>query len=64
MIFIDGGDVRLDRRLLVGGKPVELLENVGEAVVDVCADLFERVGVLVERILVVNGYAVTKHDGI
>ena len=48
----------------VGGQPVQLVQDVGEAVVDVGADLLERVGVLVEGVLVVDRDAVAEHDRI
>ena len=37
-------------RLLVGGQLVELLQDAGQAVVDVGADLLENGGVLVEGV--------------
>jgi len=64
LFLVDRGDVRFDLRLFVGGKPVQLLVDIGETVVEVHADFIERIGVLVQRLLVVDRYAVTEHDGI
>ena len=62
--LVDRLDVRLDLGLFCGGKTIEPGQDIGEAVVDVGADLVEHFGMFVERLFVENRHAVTEHDGI
>ncbi len=57
-------NVSLDLGFFLGRQAVELGQHVGQPVVDVGPDLFENLGVLVERLLEVDRHAVAEHDGV
>ncbi len=63
-LLIDRLDIRFDRFALIVRQGLDLRIDVAEAVVRVHAELFERLGVLLEHILVKDRNRVSEHDGV
>jgi hypothetical protein len=63
-VFLAGVQVADDFFALRGWQGLDLVVQVGHAVVDVHAQFFEQLAVLFERVLVEDLHAVTEHDGV